>query len=72
MSNGDETIEVQGTPVPRLGFGTSLITGPEATEAVRDALAIGYRHIDTARAYENEREVGHAIATAACRVTRSS
>src|SRR4051812_35806330 len=62
MSNGDETIEVQGTPVPRLGFGTWLITGPDATEAVRDALAIGYRHIDTARAYENEREVGRGIA----------
>jgi 2,5-diketo-D-gluconate reductase B len=62
MSNGDETIEVQGTRVPRLGFGTWLITGPEATEAVRDALQIGYRHIDTARAYENEREVGRGIA----------
>jgi 2,5-diketo-D-gluconate reductase B len=62
MSNGDETIEVQGTPVPRLGFGTWLITGPDAAEAVRDALTIGYRHIDTARAYENEREVGRGIA----------
>src|SRR4051794_19446635 len=62
MSNGDETIEVQGTRVPRLGFGTWLITGPDATEAVRDALEIGYRHIDTARAYENEREVGRGIA----------
>src|SRR3954469_5708727 len=62
MSNGDETIEVQGTRLPRLGFGTWLITGPDATEAVRDALEIGYRHIDTARAYENEREVGRGIA----------
>jgi 2,5-diketo-D-gluconate reductase B len=62
MSNGDETIEVQGVRVPRLGFGTWLITGPEATEAVRDALEIGYRQIDTARAYENEREVGRGIA----------
>jgi len=33
-----------------------------ATEAVRDALEIGYRHIDTARAYGNEREIGRAIA----------
>lgn len=62
MSNGDETIEVQGTRVPVLGFGTWLITGPDATEGVRDALEIGYRHIDTARAYENEREVGRGIA----------
>jgi 2,5-diketo-D-gluconate reductase B len=57
-----ETIEVQGTRLPRLGFGTWLITGPDAREAVRDALAIGYRQIDTARAYENEREVGLGIA----------
>jgi 2,5-diketo-D-gluconate reductase B len=62
MSNGDETIEVQGVRVPRLGLGTWLITGPDATEAVRDALEIGYRQIDTARAYENEREVGRGIA----------
>jgi 2,5-diketo-D-gluconate reductase B len=62
MDDDDQTIEVQGTRVPRLGFGTWLITGPETTEAVRDALEIGYRHIDTARAYENEREVGRGIA----------
>ena len=61
MSNGDETVEVQGTRIPVLGFGTWLITGPEASEAVRDALEIGYRQIDTARAYENEREVGQGI-----------
>jgi 2,5-diketo-D-gluconate reductase B len=62
MSNGDEAVEVQGTRVPVLGFGTWLITGADATEAVRDALEIGYRQIDTARAYENEREVGMGIA----------
>jgi 2,5-diketo-D-gluconate reductase B len=62
MSNGDEAVEVQGTRIPVLGFGTWLITGPDATEAVRDALEIGYRQIDTARAYENEREVGRGIA----------
>ncbi|HET8757297.1 MAG TPA: aldo/keto reductase [Solirubrobacteraceae bacterium] len=62
MSNGDEAVEIQGTRVPVLGFGTWLITGPDATEAVRDALEIGYRQIDTARAYENEREVGRGIA----------
>lgn len=62
MSSDDQTIEVRGTRVPRLGFGTWLITGPDATEAVRDALEIGYRQIDTARGYENEREVGRGIA----------
>jgi 2,5-diketo-D-gluconate reductase B len=62
MSNPDTTIEVRGTRVPVLGFGTWLVTGADATEGVRDALEIGYRHIDTARAYENEREVGRGIA----------
>ena len=57
-----ETIEVQGVAVPRLGFGTWQIEGPAATEAVRDALEIGYRQIDTARAYGNEAEVGEGIA----------
>jgi 2,5-diketo-D-gluconate reductase B len=57
-----ETIEVQGTSVPRLGFGTWQLEGSDATEGVRDALEIGYRQIDTARAYENETEVGEGIA----------
>jgi 2,5-diketo-D-gluconate reductase B len=57
-----DTIEIQGTRVPRLGFGTWQIEGPDATEAVRDALEIGYRQIDTARAYGNEAEVGAGIA----------
>ena len=57
-----ETIEVQGTSVPLLGFGTWQIEGSEATEAVRDALEVGYRQIDTARAYGNEAEVGEGIA----------
>ena len=56
-----ETIEVQGVSVPRLGFGTWQIEGRDATEAVRDALEIGYRQIDTARAYGNEAEVGEGI-----------
>ena len=59
----NETIEVQGTRVPRLGFGSWQITGPDAEEGVRDALEIGYRQIDTARAYENEQEVGAGIAS---------
>jgi 2,5-diketo-D-gluconate reductase B len=55
-------LEIQGTTVPKLGFGTWQIEGPECQEAVEDALAIGYRHIDTARAYGNEREVGRGLA----------
>jgi 2,5-diketo-D-gluconate reductase B len=57
-----ETIEVQGTSVPRLGFGTWQLEGSDATDGVRDALEIGYRQVDTARAYENEAEVGEGIA----------
>ena len=56
------TIEVQGATVPKLGFGTWQITGRDCYDAVRHALEIGYRHIDTARMYGNEREVGQAIA----------
>lgn len=56
-------LEIQGTTVPKLGFGTWQIEGPDAEEAVRDALEIGYRHIDTARAYDNEQEVGRGLAS---------
>jgi 2,5-diketo-D-gluconate reductase B len=56
------TIELQGTRVPAVGLGTWQITGPACVEAVSDALALGYRHIDTARAYGNEAEVGEGLA----------
>jgi 2,5-diketo-D-gluconate reductase B len=55
-------LEIQGTTVPKLGFGTWEILGRDCEEAVSDALEIGYRHIDTAQAYDNEAEVGKAIA----------
>jgi diketogulonate reductase-like aldo/keto reductase len=58
----DTVLTIQGAAIPRLGFGTWQITGKDATDGVRDALEIGYRHIDTARAYENEAEVGAGIA----------
>lgn len=52
----------QNANLPAIGFGTWEITGDTCREAVRDALTIGYRHIDTARAYGNEAEVGRGIA----------
>jgi 2,5-diketo-D-gluconate reductase B len=55
-------IEVQGTKVPALGFGTWQLSGPDAREGTRHALEIGYRQIDTAQMYGNEREVGQGIA----------
>ena len=55
-------LEIQGQTVPKLGFGTWEILGSDCEEAVSDALEIGYRHIDTAQAYDNEAEVGKALA----------
>lgn len=48
--------------VPVLGFGTWQLEGDACYEAVKNALAMGYRHIDTAQAYNNEADVGRAIA----------
>jgi diketogulonate reductase-like aldo/keto reductase len=51
-----------GTRIPKIGFGTWLLKeGDECYTAVADALRIGYRHIDTARAYFNEASVGRAV-----------
>ena len=47
--------------IPKLGLGTWLINGEKAKEAVKNALKLGYRHIDTAEAYGNEVEVGLGI-----------
>lgn len=48
--------------IPPLGFGTFRLKGQEVIDAVTTALELGYRHIDTAQIYDNEREVGQAIA----------
>ena len=51
-----------GNEIPQLGFGVYQIKGDELTEkCVLEALKVGYRHIDTAHFYENERGVGSAI-----------
>jgi 2,5-diketo-D-gluconate reductase B len=55
-------IDRKGARVPALGFGTWQLTGSPCVRMVRYALDIGYRHIDTARMYDNEAEVGVAIA----------
>lgn len=55
------TTTVRGTTVPKLGYGTWQVTGQDAEDGVADALQIGYRHIDTARAYGNEAEVGKGL-----------
>jgi len=54
LSNGDR--------MPKIGFGTWLLDeGDECYNAVAEALRVGYRHIDTARAYRNEASVGRAV-----------
>jgi diketogulonate reductase-like aldo/keto reductase len=50
-----------GVELPALGLGVFQTPPDETTEAVRAALESGYRHIDTAAAYGNEREVGEAV-----------
>ncbi|MGL4694997.1 aldo/keto reductase [Enterococcus larvae] len=47
--------------IPKVGFGTWMIDDEAVAQAVKEALEIGYRHIDTAQAYGNERGVGEAI-----------
>jgi 2,5-diketo-D-gluconate reductase A len=51
-----------GTSIPQLGFGVFLVEPAQTQETVEIALETGYRHIDTAQMYGNEREVGAAIA----------
>lgn len=50
-----------GVQMPRLGLGTWMISDEDATQAVVDAIGLGYRHIDTAQAYGNEKGVGRGI-----------
>lgn len=50
-----------GHRIPQLGFGTYRLTPSQAEEAVRFAIGAGFRHIDCAKAYNNEREVGHGL-----------
>lgn len=50
-----------GVAIPQLGFGTYKVAPADAVAVVREALEIGYRHVDTAQMYGNEREVGQAV-----------
>ena len=58
-----------GVKIPKLGLGTWLIENDKAAEAVCSAVRIGYRHIDTAQAYQNEAGVGEGVHT--CGIKRS-
>ncbi len=50
-----------GVSIPCVGYGTYKVTGKSAVDIVKMALSAGYRHLDTARMYENEKEIGQAI-----------
>src|SRR5689334_19730386 len=58
----DETFTLSnGVQIPKLGFGTWMIPDGVVAQNVRDAIEAGYRHIDTAQAYANERGVGEGL-----------
>ena len=51
-----------GIAIPQIGYGVFQTPPQETERAVREALEVGYRHIDTAQAYRNEEGVGAAVA----------
>ena len=55
------TKTVDGVAIPLLGFGTWQLEPADARRMVAEALRIGYRHIDTARIYNNEEAVGQGV-----------
>jgi 2,5-diketo-D-gluconate reductase B len=58
-----DAIRTQNVSIPRLGFGTFRMPGGGCQPVVESALALGYRHLDTAAMYENEDAVGAAVAS---------
>lgn len=61
MSDRIPSIEARGARIPLVGLGTWELRGRACTRVVEQALRLGYRHIDTAQMYENEREVGEGL-----------
>ncbi len=58
---GIPAVEAEGARIPLLGLGTWELRGRVCARVVEQALRLGYRHIDTAEMYENEREVGEGL-----------
>lgn len=56
-----EYVKAKGVRIPALGLGTWALKGKDCVRAVQAGLDMGYRHIDTARMYENEAEVGRGL-----------
>ncbi|MGB7258574.1 MAG: aldo/keto reductase, partial [Pseudolabrys sp.] len=64
MTKGDgaaKAVEAKGFRIPIVGLGTWQLHGRECARLVEQAIRIGYRHIDTAQMYDNEREVGEGV-----------
>ncbi len=62
MTQKIPTLEMKtGDEIPQLGMGTYRLKGDEGLEAIKNALEMGYNHIDTAEMYDNEEIVGEAI-----------
>ena len=62
MRNGCNYVTLNnGVQMPVIGFGVFLIPGTDCVESVKNAIQVGYRHIDTAQFYGNEKEVGEGI-----------
>ena len=61
-----------GQTIPQLGFGVFKIDPAETAEAVSEALKVGYRHIDTAEMYGNEKGVGEAVRASGLIAARST
>jgi len=54
-------VEANGASIPSIGFGTWTLKGEQASSLVEHALAVGYRHVDTAAMYDNEVAVGNGL-----------
>lgn len=63
MIRSETYILPNGVEIPKLGLGTWFIPDAQAADAVKAAVSVGYRHFDTAQAYENERGVGEGVRT---------
>ncbi|ETY72533.1 2,5-diketo-D-gluconic acid reductase [Lactiplantibacillus fabifermentans T30PCM01] len=60
----DESYQLaNGVKIPKLGYGTWMVSDADAPVKVKEAIELGYRHIDTAQGYANERGVGEAVKT---------
>ena len=64
MAVAAHVVEAHGSRIPLIGLGTWELRGRTCTRMVEQALRLGYRHIDTAELYDNEREVGEGLRAA--------